>query len=57
MNKSEICPEAPGESLVVARASHYLITGRGDGVVRVTAARLTPRPCRQVPMVGGAVVT
>lgn len=57
MNKSEICPEAAGESLVAACASRYLITGRGDGVVGVAAACLAPRPRRQVPVVWGAVVT
>lgn len=55
--KSEICTETADKSLVAARASRYLITGRGDGVVGVTATRLAARPRSQVPMVRGAVVT
>lgn len=35
----------------------YLVTGRGDGVAGVAAARLAARPPGQVPVVGGAVVT
>lgn len=53
MSMSELCQRFCGSMRCVG----YLVTGRGDGVVGVAAARLAARPPGQVPVVGGTVVT